>query len=111
MFSIVVGPEGPAGEAGVCEVACKPQSQVNFMAGLSTNCQKRGEAIPFDTVLTNENDEGEGAYDADTGSFTAPVSGTYVFHVHVLLRNLNKEKFIIISLTKNIYYKLYKNFI
>ena len=58
------------------------------MAGLSTNCQKRGEAIPFDTVLTNQNDNGAGAYDADTGSFTAPVDGTYVFHVHVLSRIL-----------------------
>ena len=87
MYFLVQGPPGLDGEDGICEQACSPQDQVNFMAGLSTNCQKRGEAIPFDTVLTNQNDNGEGAYDADTGSFTAPVDGTYVFHVHVLLRN------------------------
>lgn len=54
------------------------------MAALSMNCQKRGEAIPFDTVLTNQNSDGPGAYDEETGSFTAPADGTYVFHVHVL---------------------------
>ena len=60
------------------------------MAGLSVNCQKRGEAIPFDTVLTNKNDGDleNPPYKPETGSFTAPVGGTYVFHVHVLSRNL-----------------------
>ena len=85
MKYLVEGPPGLDGEDGICAQECTPQQQVNFMAALSMNCQKRGEAIPFDTVLTNQNSDGPGAYDAETGSFTAPADGTYVFHVHVLL--------------------------
>ena len=85
------GPPGLPGEDGVCTQECAPQQQVSFFAGLSTNCNARGEAIPFDTVMTNqcqgcEGEAAQGAYDGETGSFTAPVDGTYVFHVNVLLR-------------------------
>ena len=54
------------------------------MAALSKNYQTKETIIPFDTVLTNQNSNGLGAYDKETGHFTAPVDGTYVFHVHVL---------------------------
>ena len=85
------GEPGRPGEDGVCTQECTPQQQVAFFAGLSTNCNARGEAIPFDTVMTNQcqgcvGEAAQGAYDGETGSFTAPVDGTYVFHVNVLLR-------------------------
>jgi hypothetical protein len=57
------------------------------MAALSQNFIERGDAITFDTVLTNQNEAGnQPAYDQETGSFNAPVDGTYIFHVNVLLR-------------------------
>ena len=60
------------------------------MAALSQNFIERGDAITFDTVLTNQNEvqPNQPAYDQETGSFNAPVDGTYVFHVNVLLRFL-----------------------
>merc|ERR1711876_31455 len=84
------GEPGLRGEDGICTQECKPTQQVAFFAGLSNNCNARGEAIPFDAVMTNqcEGCDGdaatEGAYSGDTGSFTAPYDGTYTFHVHVL---------------------------
>lgn len=85
--SLVKGDVGATGEAGVCEQACSPQAQVSFMAALSQNFIERGDAITFDTVLTNQNEAGnQPAYDQETGSFNAPVDGTYIFHVNVLLR-------------------------
>lgn len=81
----IKGDVGATGEAGVCEQACSPQAQVSFMAALSQNFIERGDAITFDTVLTNQNEAGnQPAYDQETGSFNAPVDGTYIFHVNVL---------------------------
>ena len=45
------------GEPGICEQECKPTNQVAFFAGLSSNCNARGEAIPFDAVMTNQCDD------------------------------------------------------
>jgi hypothetical protein len=39
-----------------------------------------GSAVIYDKAITNL---GNG-YDATTGTFTAPVEGTYVFHFHAL---------------------------
>ena len=88
---LVKGDVGLAGEPGICEQACSPQAQVSFMAALSQNFIERGDAITFDTVLTNQNEvqPNQPAYDQETGSFNDPVDGTYVFHVHVLLRFSN----------------------
>ena len=96
--SLVKGDVGATGEAGVCEQACSPQAQVSFMAALSQNFIERGDAITFDTVLTNQNEAGnQPAYDQETGSFNAPVDGTYIFHVNVLLRFSKFIKFIFLE--------------
>jgi len=90
------GPPGLPGLDGLdgnCAQECSPQHQVNFMAALSKIYQQKGDVamkdwkrkcIPFDKVVSNQNSNGLGAYDNETGHFTAQVDGTYVFHVHVL---------------------------
>lgn len=88
------GADGEPGTDGVCSQACIPQQQVSFFAGLSEDFNGRNKMITFDTILTNQCQgcEGEtvnGAYDGETGSFTTPVDGTYVFNVNILERMTN----------------------
>ncbi|XP_075606281.1 EMILIN-1 isoform X2 [Balearica regulorum gibbericeps] len=67
-----VGPPGLPGERGeVGEPGSVPR--IAFSAALSTQRTEPG-TVPFDQVLLNDG----GAYDAETGTFTAPVSGRYL---------------------------------
>uniref|UniRef100_A0A8V0Y0F3 Elastin microfibril interfacer 1 n=1 Tax=Gallus gallus TaxID=9031 RepID=A0A8V0Y0F3_CHICK len=61
-----VGPPGPVGEPGSVP-------HIAFSAALSTQRTEPG-TVPFDRVLLNDG----GAYDPETGTFTAPVSGRYL---------------------------------
>uniref|UniRef100_A0A663F9X2 Elastin microfibril interfacer 1 n=1 Tax=Aquila chrysaetos chrysaetos TaxID=223781 RepID=A0A663F9X2_AQUCH len=63
------GPVGPPGEVG--EPGSVPR--IAFSAALSTQHAEPG-TVPFDQVLLNDG----GAYDPETGTFTAPVSGRYL---------------------------------
>ncbi|KAK7115298.1 cerebellin-1-like isoform X2 [Littorina saxatilis] len=54
---------------------------VSFNAKLSYNRElKPLDTVVFDTVITNNGE----AYNAETGKFTAPVPGTYVFYATIL---------------------------
>ncbi|XP_046377715.1 complement C1q-like protein 4 [Haliotis rufescens] len=56
-------------------------SRVAFSAGLTTNLELHQPVnITFDRVFTNIGD----AYDNNTGEFTCPAAGTYVFQFHGL---------------------------
>ncbi|KAM9240161.1 EMILIN-1 [Leptosomus discolor] len=67
-----VGPPGLPGERGeVGEPGSVPR--IAFSAALSTQRAEPG-TVPFDQVLLNDG----GAYDPETGTFTAPVSGRYL---------------------------------
>ncbi|KAK7506691.1 hypothetical protein BaRGS_00002166 [Batillaria attramentaria] len=52
--------------------------QVRFSAAISVDVTNH-QTLVFDVVELNQG----GAYDKDTGFFTAPVSGLYQFHVHL----------------------------
>ncbi|XP_068792679.1 EMILIN-1 [Struthio camelus] len=79
-----VGPPGLPGERGeVGEPGTVPH--VAFSAALSTQHAEPG-TVPFDRVLLNDG----GAYDPETGIFTAPVSGRYL--VSVILTGHKNEK-------------------
>ncbi|CAG5108345.1 Oidioi.mRNA.OKI2018_I69.chr1.g3751.t1.cds [Oikopleura dioica] len=54
-------------------------AQVSFMACLSKSFVERDDAILFDDIVTNQNDEqaDEPAYNPTTGRFIAPANGTY----------------------------------
>ncbi|XP_062429330.1 EMILIN-1 [Rhea pennata] len=70
-----VGPQGLPGERGAPgEPALVPH--VAFSAALSAQHAEPG-TIPFDRVLVNDG----GAYDPETGTFTAPVRGRYLVSV------------------------------
>ncbi|XP_052538923.1 EMILIN-1 [Tympanuchus pallidicinctus] len=60
------GERGPVGEPGSVP-------HIAFSAALSTQRTEPG-TVPFDRVLLNDG----GAYDPETGTFTAPVSGRYL---------------------------------
>ncbi|XP_068262025.1 EMILIN-1 [Nyctibius grandis] len=67
-----VGPPGLPGERGeVGEPGSVPR--IAFSAALSTQRAEPG-TVPFDQVLLNDG----GAYDPETGTFTAPVGGRYL---------------------------------
>ncbi|KAM6208790.1 EMILIN-1 [Sarcoramphus papa] len=69
------GPMGPPGLPGERGEVGEPGSvpRVAFSAALSTQHAEPG-TVPFDQVLLNDG----GAYDPETGTFTAPVSGRYL---------------------------------
>ncbi|KAM6081285.1 LOW QUALITY PROTEIN: EMILIN-1 [Chlamydotis macqueenii] len=69
------GPVGPPGLPGERGEVGQPGSvpRVAFSAALSTQRAEPG-TVPFDQVLLNDG----GAYDPETGTFTAPVSGRYL---------------------------------
>ncbi|XP_074010136.1 EMILIN-1 [Numenius arquata] len=69
------GPMGPPGLPGERGEVGEPGSvpHVAFSAALSTQRTEPG-TVPFDQVLLNDG----GAYDPETGTFTAPVSGRYL---------------------------------
>nr|KAI8762828.1 EMILIN-2-like [Biomphalaria glabrata] len=61
--------------------ASASKASVAFSVKLSYNRElKPLDTVVFDTVLTNNGN----AYDADSGKFTAPVSGTYILHATIL---------------------------
>ncbi|XP_065691306.2 EMILIN-1 isoform X1 [Patagioenas fasciata] len=69
------GPMGPPGLPGERGAVGAPGSvpRIAFSAALSTQRAEPG-TVPFDQVLLNDG----GAYDPETGTFTAPVSGRYL---------------------------------
>ncbi|XP_075353680.1 EMILIN-1 isoform X2 [Mycteria americana] len=69
------GPMGPPGLPGERGDVGEPGSvpHIAFSAALSTQRTEPG-TVPFDQVLLNDG----GAYDPETGTFTAPVSGRYL---------------------------------
>ncbi|KAM6138096.1 LOW QUALITY PROTEIN: EMILIN-1 [Phoenicopterus ruber ruber] len=69
------GPMGPPGLPGERGEVGEPGSvpRIAFSAALSTQRTEPG-TVPFDQVLLNDG----GAYDPETGTFTAPVSGRYL---------------------------------
>ncbi|XP_056200398.1 EMILIN-1 [Falco biarmicus] len=69
------GPLGPPGLPGERGTVGEPGSvpHIAFSATLSTQRTEPG-TVPFDQVLLNDG----GAYDPETGTFTAPVSGRYL---------------------------------
>ncbi|XP_013396459.1 complement C1q-like protein 4 [Lingula anatina] len=65
---------------------------VAFSAGRSNDLDQTGKGnavVVYDTVFLND---GNG-YNKDTGKFTSPTSGVYVFHYHSLSQN-NKPVFV-----------------
>ncbi|KAM6273009.1 EMILIN-1 [Spheniscus humboldti] len=81
------GPMGPPGLPGERGEVGEPGSvpRIAFSAALSTQHAEPG-TVPFDQVLLNDG----GAYDPETGTFTAPVSGRYL--VSVVLTGHKGEK-------------------
>ncbi|XP_050566077.1 EMILIN-1 [Cygnus atratus] len=81
------GPVGPPGLQGERGAVGEPGSvpHIAFSAALSTQRAEPG-TVPFDQVLLNDG----GAYDPETGTFTAPVSGRYL--VSVVLTGHKGEK-------------------
>ncbi|XP_064364219.1 EMILIN-1 [Dromaius novaehollandiae] len=81
------GPMGPPGLPGERGEAGEPGTvpHIAFSAALSAPHAEPG-TIPFDHVLVNDG----GAYDPETGTFTAPVSGRYL--VSVILTGHRNEK-------------------
>ncbi|XP_041265919.1 EMILIN-1 isoform X4 [Onychostruthus taczanowskii] len=69
------GPMGPPGLPGERGAVGEPGSvpRVAFSAALGTQRTEPG-TVPFDQVLLNDG----GAYDPETGTFTAPVPGRYL---------------------------------
>ncbi|XP_039566898.1 EMILIN-1 [Passer montanus] len=69
------GPVGPPGLPGERGAVGEPGSvpRVAFSAALSSQRSEPG-TVPFDQVLLNDG----GAYDPETGTFTAPVPGRYL---------------------------------
>ena len=64
-------------------------SQVSFFArGVATTAWSSytadGDPLIFDAVISNQGN----AYNSSTGTFTAPVTGTYIFNVHLRFDNL-----------------------
>uniref|UniRef100_A0A8B9TIL9 Elastin microfibril interfacer 1 n=1 Tax=Anas platyrhynchos TaxID=8839 RepID=A0A8B9TIL9_ANAPL len=75
------GEQGPVGPPGKEQPPCavgEPGSvpHIAFSASLSTQRTEPG-TVPFDQVLLNDG----GAYDPETGTFTAPLSGRYLVSV------------------------------
>ena len=54
------------------------------MARREENYAIAKSVIPFTKIITSENSVGSLGYDGQ-GNFIAPISGLYIFHVHVLL--------------------------
>ncbi|XP_066851351.1 EMILIN-1 [Anser cygnoides] len=81
------GPVGPPGLQGERGAVGEPGSvpHIAFSAALSTQRTEPG-TVPFDQVLLNDG----GAYDPETGTFTAPLSGRYL--VSVVLTGHKGEK-------------------
>ncbi|CAC5413725.1 C1QL [Mytilus coruscus] len=70
---------------------------IAFSVGLtSTLHMSYSETIIYDKVFANFGD----GYSVDTGEFTAPDTGVYVFHAHAY--NSNKDRAMWIELIKNI---------
>ncbi|XP_064267468.1 EMILIN-1 [Passer domesticus] len=69
------GPVGPPGLPGERGAVGEPGSvpRIAFSAALSSQRSEPG-TVPFDQVLLNDG----GAYDPETGTFTAPVPGRYL---------------------------------
>ncbi|KAH9492054.1 Complement C1q-like protein 3 [Bulinus truncatus] len=85
------------------EQNCGPDAQVEkvaFSAGLSKSVTWiDGETIVLDRVFTNIGD----GYDLNTGIFTSPTAGIYVFYVNILTQ---QTKRVLLRLYQNNEYKL-----
>lgn len=71
------GEKGERGQAGECAVAPKSAFTAKIAEG-RTLPHSVGNAVQFDKVLLNEQDD----YSPETGRFTCKVPGVYFFTVH-----------------------------
>ncbi|XP_036380969.1 complement C1q tumor necrosis factor-related protein 5-like [Megalops cyprinoides] len=72
------GEKGERGPPGECAVAPKSAFSAKLMDNRSTPLVVVDSAVPFGTVLLNE----QGDYSPETGRFTCRVPGVYYFAVH-----------------------------
>ena len=77
------------------------------MARREENYAIAKSVIPFTKIITSENSVGSLGYDGQ-GNFIAPISGLYIFHVHVLKcqgdRSRSKWIVLVVDLTQNIFF-------
>lgn len=78
------GSQGDKGDMGMMGMRgppgpCMPSIQSAFAAGLMSSYPPHNTPVIFSDVLYNV----QGSYDPNTGLYTAPVNGTYVFSYHL----------------------------
>merc|ERR1712244_217980 len=79
-----------------CGLAQDQTSEVAFSAGLAKHqYMTAGQRVKYDTIFTNVG----GGYNSNTGTFTCPRAGLYVFQFHALSHS-----------NSNVWLELHKNF-
>lgn len=59
-----------------------------FSVGLDHHVILDGDKVKYNVTITNVTSSiGSGGYDPNTGDFTAPRTGLYIFHFHSLARS------------------------
>jgi len=73
---------------GIFENLQNNDDAFGFTVGLDHHVVLDGDKVKYNVTITNVTSSvGSGGYDANTGDFTAPRTGLYIFHFHSLARS------------------------